>query len=228
MSEFTGFPATAFTFYQGLENDNSKSYWEAHRGVWETDVQEPMQSLVTDLETEFPPLRIFRPQRDVRFSKDRTPYKTWAGLTSEPRAVGGVGFYLRLEASGLRVACGAMVMAADQIERFRVAIDHRTFGPEFVELTEKLAADSLPVTCGKMPPLKRPPSGYPSDHPREEFLRWKGAVIIRDFGRAGWMSSAEALDRVREVWSGAAPLTDWLVTHVGPSEVPARAPRARR
>ncbi len=69
-----------------------------------------MQALLADLDGELPPLRMFRPNRDVRFSKDKSPYKLWAGATSESRAVGGTGYYLRIQASGLVTGCGAIVI----------------------------------------------------------------------------------------------------------------------
>src|SRR4029079_4536588 len=100
------------------------------------------------LEEEFGPLRTFRPNRDVRFSHDKSPYKTWACVASSDRAVGGVGCFLRIEAAGLRMACGAMVMARDQIERFRSAIDNATSGAEFEDMVKTLDAKGLTVSGG--------------------------------------------------------------------------------
>jgi hypothetical protein len=111
--------------------------------------------------------------RDVRFSKDKSPYKLWADATSESRAVGGTGYYLRVQASGPVTGCGAMVMARDQLQRFRASLDDDASGHRFEELTTELAARSLPVTSGAEPPLKAAPPGYPKSHPRAEFLRWK-------------------------------------------------------
>jgi len=107
MSGFRGFPPELFTFFAGLEKNNSKEYWAANKTTWENKVRQPMQVLLADLNGEFPPLRMFRPNRDVRFSKDKSPYKLWAGATSESRAVGGTGYYLRVQASGLVTGCGA-------------------------------------------------------------------------------------------------------------------------
>lgn len=220
MGSFQGFPPELFTFFEGLEKDNSKAYWEANKTVWTANIQRPMEQLLADLEDEFPPLRMFRPNRDVRFSKDKSPYKLWVGATTESRAVGGTGYYLRVEASGLRTGCGAMVMARDQLERFRAAIDHDVHGARFGELTGQLAAKSLPVSSGAEPPLKTTPSGYPKDHPRGEFLRWKGAVIVKGYDTAEWMHTPEAIDRIREVWHGAEPLKEWIDEHVRASEEP--------
>lgn len=217
---FTGFPRELFTFLEGLEADNSKTYWEANRSTWESCVREPVEAIMAELEPEFGPLRTFRPNRDVRFAKDKSPYKTWVGVTTSERSVGGIGCFLRLEASGMRLACGSMVMAPDQIERFRAAIDNVASGAEFDETAARLAAAGLPVGPGRQPPLKRTPAGYAKDHPREEILRWKGAVVVKEFETAGWMHESAAADRVREVWSGAAPLTDWITKYVGESTTP--------
>jgi len=128
--------------------------------------------------------------------------------------VGGTGYYLRVQASGLLTGCGAMVMARDQLQRFRASLDADASGHRFEELTIELAARSLPVTSGAEPPLKAAPPGYPKSHPRAEFLRWKGAAIIKEYGRAAWMHTPEALDRIRDAWRGAAPLKEWIDTHV--------------
>ncbi len=223
-SRFAGFPRELFTFLEGLEADNSKSYWESHKDVWEESVQEPVQALMAELEPEYGPLRTFRPHRDTRFSKDKSPYKTWVGVTSSDRAVGGIGSFLRVEAAGIRLACGSMAMAPDQIERFRSAIVNAATGAEFDEIRSALAADDLEVGPGKMPTLKRTPTGYPKDHPREELLRWKGAVVVKEYDRAAWMHRPAVLETVREVWTGAAPLSDWIHANVGESDTPRRRP----
>ena len=219
-AHFEGFPRELFTFLEGLEADNSKSYWEANKPTWEASVQEPVQALMAELEPDFGSLRTFRPNRDVRFSKDKSPYKTWVGVTSSERAVGGIGYFLRLESGGMRLACGSMVMAPDQLERFRDSIADDATGKDFEKVVKKLAGKNLQVGPGREPPLKRTPAGFDKDHPREEMLRWKGAVVIKEFKQANWMYGPGAAGRVRDVWSGAAPLTDWIVEHVGESKNP--------
>lgn len=78
---FQGWPAEAVEFYQGLEADNSKVYWQAHRGSYDDHVRRPMEQLLAELGTEFGEGRIFRPYRDVRFSADKSPYKTAIAAT---------------------------------------------------------------------------------------------------------------------------------------------------
>ena len=73
---FTGFPPEAFAFYEGLEADNSKAYWAAHKAVFDGCGGRAMQELLDELEPTFGTAKMFRPYRDVRFSKDKSPYKT--------------------------------------------------------------------------------------------------------------------------------------------------------
>jgi uncharacterized protein (TIGR02453 family) len=225
VSAFRGFPRQLFTFFEGLCEDNSKAYWTANKATWEEQVRQPMLALLADLALEFAPMRMFRPNRDVRFARDKSPYKLWAGATSECHAVGGAGYYLRVSASGLVTGCGAMAMARDQLQRFRAALDDDDRGHEFEQLLTTLAARSLPVTCGAEPPLKTGPPGYPSTHPRAELLGWKGAVIIQEYDKSDWMHTPVALDRIREVWHGAQPLKEWLDAIVVATDEPVRSAR---
>lgn len=149
MSVFRGFPPDLFTFFEELEKDDSKSFWNAHKLVWEEQVRAPMRALLDELAEEFGQLRMFRPNRDVRFSKDKSPYKLWVGATSESRAVGGTGYYIQVSATRLTTGFGAMLMARDQLERFRAAIDDEQSGRAFEELQHMLAAGSLPKRATK-------------------------------------------------------------------------------
>ena len=96
---FTGIPLAALDFYEDLEADNSKAFWTAHKQVYEESVRAPLEALVLALEARYGPAKLFRPYRDVRFSKDKTPYKThqgaWFGESSR---------YLQVSAAGLRLA----------------------------------------------------------------------------------------------------------------------------
>ena len=71
---FAGFPDEGLVFYEGLEADNSRTYWLEHRDRYESAVRAPLLALVEELAPEFGTPKVFRPYRDVRFSKDKTPY----------------------------------------------------------------------------------------------------------------------------------------------------------
>jgi uncharacterized protein (DUF2461 family) len=76
---FRGWRAEALEFFEGLEADNSKTYWQRNKGVYEQLVRAPMEELLAELAPEWGEGRIFRPYRDIRFSADKTPYKTHIG-----------------------------------------------------------------------------------------------------------------------------------------------------
>ena len=99
MTAFTGFGDGAVEFYDGLAADNSKAYWTDQSEVYETHVRAPMQALLAELEAEFGTGKIFRPYRDVRFSQDKTPYKTHCG------AIAG-SYYVQVGPDGLLAAAG--------------------------------------------------------------------------------------------------------------------------
>jgi uncharacterized protein (TIGR02453 family) len=114
---FAGWPGEAVEFFEDLEEDNTKSFWQVHIETYEISVKRPMEELLAELEPEFGAGKLFRPYRDVRFSKDKSPYKT-----NIAAAVGPFG-YVTLSAEGLGVGAGMYVMAPDQLDRYRRAVD---------------------------------------------------------------------------------------------------------
>ena len=106
---FGGWPAEAVEFYEGLEADNSKSYWTSHKAVYEDAVLGPMQELTELLAAEFGEPKIFRPYRDIRFSADKTPYKTHIG------AVLGHTSYVQFSADGLGAGAGMWHLEPGQL-----------------------------------------------------------------------------------------------------------------
>lgn len=199
MSSFQGFPRGLFEFFTELQADNSKVFWQTNKHRYEHDVRTPMHALLSELTDEFGPLRMFRPNRDVRFSTDKSPYKLWTGATSEARAVGGVGYYLEVSATGIVTGYGAMLMVPEQLRRYRAAIDNEKSGSQFEELVDSLAERSLSVSHGAEDPLKTAPRGYTANHPRIRHLRWKGAAVVQEWPKDDWMHSPRTLDAIRRV-----------------------------
>ena len=212
---FRGWPAEAIAFYEGLEADNSKAYWTANKATYEECVRAPFLALADEVRDEVGELRLFRPYRDVRFSKDKTPYKTAAGAAGELQ--GGSVVYVQLSAAGLFVASGYYQPAADQLERFRVAVADDRSGPQLEEVVASLRQQGFDIG-GEA--LKVAPRGFARDHPRVALLRHKGVTAGRTFAPARWLSTAKARDRVLDTWRAAAPLHAWLDHHVGPSTLP--------
>ncbi len=207
---FTGFGEGAVEFYDGLIADNSKAYWTDHRAVYEADLRAPMEALLAALEPEFGRGKIFRPYRDVRFSHDKTPYKTHCGATVGP-------FYVQVGADGLMVAGGYYRMAPDQVARYRTAVaDDRRGGAR-----EKRIAALQGLRVGGET-LKTRPKGVDADHPRIDLLRHKGLYAWRAWEPDDVLHEPGTLDRVASAWRELRPLTEWLDDHVGPSEQPRR------
>jgi uncharacterized protein (TIGR02453 family) len=208
---FNGWPAEALEFYEGLEADNSRTYWNANKAVYEEAVLAPMTALLADLEGEFGPGKIYRPYRDLRFSPDKTPYKTAIAASMEG------GGYVQLSARGLAAASGMYHMATDQLDRYRRAVAHDLTGGQ-LELIIAEAAGKQVVITGRST-LKTAPRGYGKDHPRIGLLRHKGLIAWQEWPAAAWLGTAAAKDRVGTFLRGTRPLRDWLDKHVGESEM---------
>jgi uncharacterized protein (TIGR02453 family) len=206
---FTGIPIAALDFYEDLENDNSKAFWTAHKHVYDESVKAPLEALSTELEKEFGPAKIFRPYRDVRFSKDKTPYKTAQGAW-----FGESSCYLHVSAAGLFLAAGYWNTAPDQIDRMRRAVADDVAGAELERAVATVTKAKFEIDGHQ---LTRVPSGYEKDHPRAELLRYKTLTAHRDLGAPAWLSTPKAKTEIAKVWRSLAPLTTWLNTHVGPT-----------
>ena len=213
MTGFAGFGEGAVEFYDGLAADNSKAYWTDHRAVYDADVLAPMKALLATLQPEFGPGKVFRPYRDVRFARDKTPYKTACGAIAGP-------FYVEVSAEGLLVAGGQYRWVPDQLARFRAAVDDHRRGRD---LEARLAAvtgteieGEAPVVAGER--LATRPRGVAPDHPRLELLRHRGLYAHRRWAPDDALHEAVTAQRVAAAWRATRPLTDWLDDHVGPPD----------
>jgi uncharacterized protein (TIGR02453 family) len=205
---FSGWPEEALEFYEGLTADNSKTYWTEHKQTYDTKVLRPMTELVEELAPEFGEAKIFRPYRDVRFSRDKTPYKTHIG------AMVGSG-YVQLSAQGLAAGDGMYVMAADQLDRYRRAVAGDRSGGELEDVIAAVRRHGIGVAGRDV--LKTAPRGYPADHPRISLLRYKGIVAWKEWPVEGWLETAAARDRLAGFLRATQPLSAWLEANVGPS-----------
>jgi uncharacterized protein (TIGR02453 family) len=167
-----------------------------------------MEALLSELGGEFGESKIFRPYRDVRFSADKTPYKTACGATL------GDG-YVQISANGLFVGSGMYHLMPDQLERFRSAVAADTTGRQLEATVAKLTKAGLDVHGTDA--LKTAPKGYPKDHPRIVLLRYKGIVAAKQFPVAAWLGTAKAKTEIVKVLRSAGPLNAWLSANVGPT-----------
>lgn len=219
---FTGIPAEAFDFYDALVADNSKPFWTEHKHEYESAVRDPMQQLAAALEPQFGPGHLYRPYRDVRFSKDKTPYKDHQGLFVESR--NGLGWYVQVGQTGLMAAGGWYAATSEQVAGYRAAVDADETG-RLQGLLDAATATGL-ETGGNQ--LKTRPRGVDPDHPRLELLRYRSMYLSRRWEPAAWMGTEALIPTIAETWEATRPVIEWLATAVGPGEAPVGSARSRR
>ena len=203
---FSGWSVEMIEFFEGLEDDNSRTYWQANKVVYERSVKNPMEALLAELEGKFGPGKVFRPYRDTRFSNDKTPYK----LNCAAHLEGG---YISFAADGLLVGSGLYMPEPERLRRFRAAVDDSKAGPRLVAIVTALRNGGYDV--GAHEAVKTAPRGYPKDHPRIELLKEKGLVMSKSWPTGSWLGTRKAKDRVVTCLKAARPLNAWLERHVG-------------
>ncbi len=203
---FSGWPEEALDFYDGLAADNTKTYWTAYKAVYDEKILRPMTELTEEMAAEFGEPKIFRPYRDIRFSKDKTPYKTHIGAV-----IGGTG-YVQLSAEGLGAGAGMWEMNPEQLGRYREAVASDRLGTELEQLIAEI--EKADITIHGHGALKSAPRGYTADHPRIMLLRYKGLTAWRHWPVEPWLESAQAKDRVSDFFRTSEPLCSWLRRNV--------------
>ncbi len=211
---FIGIPTAALDFYEDLEEDNSKTFWAANKDKYDQAVKIPMTELATALAPEFGEGKLFRPFRDVRFAKDKTPYKTHQGIWFDESKM-----YVQVSAAGLWVAGGYWRTGSDQITRYRAAIDNDLHATALEAIISDLAKVKFEVGGDQ---LTKVPAGFAKEHPRAQLLRYKTLTARRDFKFPAWMQTPKAKNEIAKAWRTIAPLVDWLQQHVGASDLPSR------
>jgi uncharacterized protein (TIGR02453 family) len=209
MGDFRGFPAWGVRFYGDLERDNTRDFWAGHKAQWEAEVRHPMRALLDELEPEFGEARLFRPYRDVRFSADKSPYKTHQGALAGPKP--GVGYYVQISSEGLTVGGGFRTHSPAQTEQFRDAVVDEASGPELESIVTALVSAGFTLEGAT---LKTRPRGFPAEHARMDLLRRKELMAIRHVGTPAWLETPVALEHVRASWRQIRPLADWVQVHI--------------
>ena len=205
---FRGWPEEFQRFFIGLELDNSKKYFEANRKTYEESVKGPMVALVDSLEADFGEGKVFRINRDIRFSKDKSPYKTNIAATI---GMGHKGGYVSLDARGFTVATGRYEMSPEDVAKYRKKVAADASGTHLATVVNKLQKFGY-LLGGEE--LKRVPAPWPQDHPRADLLRRKSLYVYKNFGLQPWIGSPSARKQVVKVLSDAQPLNDWFARNL--------------
>ena len=203
---FSGWPAEALDFYQGLEADNSKSYWTGHKAVYEVAVLRPMPELTELLAAEFGEPKIFRPYRDIRFSADKTPYKTHIGATL------GHTSYVQFSADGLAAGAGMWHLELGQLAKYRAAVAADGTGADLEAIIAELEKAGVEIHGHES--LKSAPRGYAPDHPRIGLLRHKGLTTWQHWDPEPWLHTPSAAEKVISFFRTSAAFCSWLTSNV--------------
>jgi uncharacterized protein (TIGR02453 family) len=211
MATFSGIPVEAFEFYDELTVNNTKTWWDAHKSAYERDVRAPLTELLAELTDEFGDPKLFRPYRDVRFSKDKVPIKDHQGgyISTED----AVGYYVQISSAGVMVAGGWYAPSPAQLRRYRDAVASGRAAQLRSLITALEKRWHLETNA-----LKTRPKGYDEDTPDLDLLRFRVLTAERRYPVEAWMGSRKVLTRVRTDWRQLRPLVEWLTDVVGPAD----------
>ncbi|MGL4306809.1 MAG: DUF2461 domain-containing protein [Mycobacteriaceae bacterium] len=205
-----GIPRDAVAFYQELLLNNNKTWWDANKDRYRRSVREPIELIAETLAEEFDAdVRLFRPHRDVRFSADKTPYKTQQAVLLSLGE--GLGWYFAVDATGLRTGAGFMGGSGARVNSFRQAVDDEKSGAALVALMKRFNSGDVIVQGDQ---LKTVPRGFPIDHPRIDLLRYKSIQVICDHGTPQWLSSPDVVEQIRNDWQSFSDFVQWLAKYL--------------
>jgi uncharacterized protein (TIGR02453 family) len=209
VTTFNGFGAGAVAWFEGLERNNTRDYFQATRPTFDGEVRGPFEAMLDELSGDFGgEVHVFRQHRDTRFSADKSPYKTRTyGLLHT--AGDGNALYADISARGLYAAAGYWRMAPDQLARYREAVLADDALVAAIDAVERAGLELAP------PALKTAPRGMPRDHPRVALLRYKDLIAGGRLAPGPALATRAALEHVADTWRAARPLTAWLDEHVG-------------
>ncbi|HTP10767.1 MAG TPA: DUF2461 domain-containing protein [Anaerolineae bacterium] len=220
----------ALDFLLALRDNNNKSWFQAHHAEYEA-ARQSFEDFVDDFIQEFRSIEdfenlsakdcVFRIYRDVRFSKDKSPYKPNMGASV---ALGGkhslrAPYYLHIEPQGQSMLAGGIYMPTpDQLATIRRAIDRNPSGLK-AAINNKSFKKHFGSLSGEK--LKTPPRGYPADHPDIELLKYKHFIAGHNLSDKEVLSP-RLMAQTIEVFAALKPLLDWLNDAVLPSRSDAR------
>lgn len=206
---FAGFGPEAFAFYRELEVHNERPWWLANKPRYDEHVRAPFEALAEELEPVANTVKIYRPYRDVRFSHDKTPYKTRQGMFAQ-RAP-GIGWFLNLDATGVSLG-GGFFGDASFTKAYRSAVEAAEPGTELEGIVADLEAAGYELGGEQ---LKTAPRGIDKDHPRIELLRYKWLTARRQL-RSADAVGPDLLDALFDTVDDLRPLVSWATTHIAP------------
>jgi len=220
---FEGFADREARFFRALAKNQNREWFAQHRAEYEEGWNAPMRALLTEVRERLAPLyrhedlaapKVFRIHRDVRFSKDKAPYKTHIGGYLALAGTGGAGpsataaLYFHVAADELFAASGQYMMDGEQLRRFRAAVVDGKRGKQLATLVAKLARAGF--TVGSYEQLQRVPRGFDPEHPQADLLRRKGLIVSFPAPSRSLLVSRKLVDWLASQAKPTVPLVEWL------------------
>ncbi|MBI5535842.1 MAG: DUF2461 domain-containing protein [Deltaproteobacteria bacterium] len=220
---FQGFADAEARFFKALAKNQNRAWFQAHKADYEQGWAQPMKLLLAEVrervDSQFPHVdladeaKVFRIFRDVRFSKDKTPYKTHVAGILHVKRTGKITevpavLYAQFGATESFLAAGHYMMDGEQLARYRAAILDEKQGKEIAAILKKL--ERAGYEPGSAEVLKKVPRGFDPEHPRAELLKRKGLVVSFPEVPKKLLPSRALLDWVVKATKPVAPLVEWL------------------
>ena len=226
---FRGFPDARGDFFLSLALHNDREWFQSHRAEYEEGWAAPMAALLAEVRDGLRGAygrrapgepKVFRIHRDVRFGKDKTPYKThvagWIPLETGRAASPGAtpaAMYLQVGVDARFTGSGCWSLEPDALKRFRSALLDPRRGAALARRLDRLAADGFSLSCAGS--LVRVPAGVDPDHPRAALLRMKGLVVDPGDVPKRLLTRPDLVGWLVEKARAAAPVVTWLADHAG-------------
>ena len=223
MAEFSGFPKTFQTFFNGLKKNNSKAWFDANRLSYENDVKAPAADFVVALGKRLKKIApniqaipkvnksLFRLNRDVRFSKDKSPYKTNMGILfweGHRKRMECTGFYFHVEGRKMMLAAGMHMFPKNFFEPYRNAVVDKKRGPQLVRAVNTVTGKGYLIGGTH---YKRVPRGYDPEHKNAGFLLHNGLYARIETELPSEFFSADIVDLAYDHYRSMVPLHRWLL-----------------
>ena len=222
---FTGFPKETHQFFTDLAANNNKPWFDVNKPDYENYVLAPARDFVVALGERLRDLSpgvvadprvnksIFRIYRDIRFSKDKTPYKTHLALWFPVGEGGGKfenpGYYFHLEPGNIMLGVGIHVFSKPLLKAYRDAVVNPELGPALAQITAVVLKKGYGVGSKT---YKRVPRGYDPEHKYADLLRYSGLTSGVDLGIPAELYAPELIDFCFDRYRELAPIADWLRT----------------
>ena len=226
MNEFQGFPEDGLSFLTSLAKNNNREWFNERKEIFQNEVQKPTQDFVFALGQRLHSLlprlvydtrldgrgSIMRIYRDIRFSKDKSPYKTYLGITlweGKSKKDSISGFFIRIESVGVEVNSGKHLFGKSDLQAYRRAVLDEELGSELVKTIDSIRNVEGYEVGGLH--YKRVPHGYDNEHERSDLLRHNGLWVRAPRIKPAVLKGSELVDVCFEHCAHMIPIHGWLV-----------------